>query len=258
MTRLRPLLPLLLAWSAWSGGGADDRHLAARRTGSRSPSIAIPNRGAGAGARTSLAERLCPDQRDPPDRRSRPARSMIRFEGVAGGILPQSAIVTGFPEGIVERNRDAYLLSPATLLDRSLGRRVHLRRTSRATGAVREQEAVDPHAAPTARSCSRRRRASRRCAAPACPRRSVYDRVPPELSADARPCRCAPARAQPVTATVTLSYLATGFDWQANYVVDARAGRPPRRPVRLADPGEHRRDQLPRCRHPGRGGQAQL
>src|SRR6185436_649848 len=54
--------------------------------------------------------------------------SELRFEGVAGGILPQSAIVTGLPEGIVERNRDAYLLSPATLLDRSLGMRVHLRR----------------------------------------------------------------------------------------------------------------------------------
>ena len=63
--------------------------------------------------------------------------SELRFEGVAGGILPQSAIVTGLPEGIVERNRDAYLLSPGTLLDRSLGRRVHLRRTSRATGEVR-------------------------------------------------------------------------------------------------------------------------
>ena len=36
--------------------------------------------------------------------------SELRFEGVAGGILPQSAIVTGLPEGIVERNRDAYLL----------------------------------------------------------------------------------------------------------------------------------------------------
>ena len=57
----------------------------------------------------------------------------IRFEGVAGGIIPQSAIVTGLPEGFIERNRDAYLLSPATLLDRSLGRRVHIRRTSRAT-----------------------------------------------------------------------------------------------------------------------------
>src|SRR5688500_3830066 len=67
--------------------------------------------------------------------------SEIRFEGVAGGILPQSVIVGGLPEGIVERNRDAFLLSPGTLLDRSLGRRVHLRRTSLETGAVREQEA---------------------------------------------------------------------------------------------------------------------
>ena len=47
--------------------------------------------------------------------------SQIRFEGVAGGIVPQSAIVTGFPEGIVERNRDAYLLSPATLLSTAQG-----------------------------------------------------------------------------------------------------------------------------------------
>src|SRR6185503_17474003 len=58
----------------------------------------------------------------------------LRFEGVAGGIVPQSAIVTGLPQGVIERNRDAYLLSPATLLDRTLGARVHLRRTSRATG----------------------------------------------------------------------------------------------------------------------------
>ena len=33
-----------------------------------------------------------------------------------------------------------------------------------------------------------------------------------------RPCRSARAAPRPVTATVTLSYLATGFDWQANYV----------------------------------------
>jgi hypothetical protein len=66
----------------------------------------------------------------------------LRFEGVAGGIVPQSAIVAGLPDGIVERNRDAYLLSPESLLDRSLGRRVHLRRTAPATGAVTEEDAV--------------------------------------------------------------------------------------------------------------------
>ncbi len=45
----------------------------------------------------------------------------------------------------------------------------------------------------------------------------VYDRVPPGLSA--RPTLSVRARSsQPVTATVDLSYLATGFDWQADYV----------------------------------------
>ncbi|MCY7398973.1 MAG: hypothetical protein LH466_09090, partial [Sphingomonas bacterium] len=48
----------------------------------------------------------------------RAGESELRFEGVAGGIIPQSAIVAGLPQGTVERNRDAYLLSPGTLLDR--------------------------------------------------------------------------------------------------------------------------------------------
>jgi hypothetical protein len=142
--------------------------------------------------------------------------SDIRFEGVAGGILPQSAIVTGLPEGIVERNRDAYLLSPATLLDRSLGRRVHLRRTSRATGEVREHEAIVRSGAGGALVLETEGGfEALRCTGLA--ESVVYDRVPPGLSA--RPTLSVRARSsQPVTATVDLSYLATGFDWQANYV----------------------------------------
>ena len=142
--------------------------------------------------------------------------SQIRFEGVAGGIVPQSAIVTGFPDGIVERNRDAYLLSPETLLDRSLGRRVHLRRTSRATGAVREQEAVIRSGAggavviQTAQGFE-----ALRCTG--LPEALIYDGVPPELSAT--PTLSVRTRAaRPAPATITLSYLATGFDWQANYI----------------------------------------
>ena len=60
--------------------------------------------------------------------------SELRFEGVAGGIVPQSAIVEGLGD-VVEKNRDAKLLSPGTLLDSFLGRRLHLRRTSQATTA---------------------------------------------------------------------------------------------------------------------------
>ena len=141
--------------------------------------------------------------------------SVVRFEGVAGGIVPQSAIVTGFPDGIVERNRDAYLLSPATLLDRSLGRRVHLRRTS-ATGQVREQEAVVRSSAAggvvleTPDGIE-----ALRCTG--VPEAIVYDEVPAGLSA--KPTLSVRTRAAaPVEAEVTLSYLATGFDWQANYI----------------------------------------
>src|SRR3546814_17845274 len=56
--------------------------------------------------------------------------------------MPESAIVTGCPDGVIEKNQDAWLLSPACLLDASLGRRVHVRRTSGATGGVSETEAV--------------------------------------------------------------------------------------------------------------------
>ena len=45
----------------------------------------------------------------------------------------------------------------------------------------------------------------------------VYDRVPAACRR-ARRCRSGSARRQPLNATVTLSYLATGFDWQADYV----------------------------------------
>ena len=49
------------------------------------------------------------------------------------------------------------------------------------------------------------------------PETLVYDSIPPGLAA--RPTLSVRARAgQPATATVTLSYLAAGFDWQANYI----------------------------------------
>ena len=144
--------------------------------------------------------------------------SEIRFEGVAGGIVPQSAIVSGFPEGIVERNRDAYLLSPGTLLDRSLGRRVHLRRTSRATGAVTEQDAVIRSGADGAVVLQTEAGyEAMRCTGQS--ETLVYDQVPAGLSA--RPTLSVRARSSgPITATVTLSYLSTGFDWQANYIAN--------------------------------------
>jgi hypothetical protein len=144
----------------------------------------------------------------------------IRFEGVAGGIIPESAIVTGLPDGVIEKNQDALLLSPASLLERSLGRRVHLRRTSAATGEVREHEAVirsgaggavvlQTEAGFEALQCSGLNETI------------VYPSVPEDLSA--KPTLSVRTRSPAATSvTVTLSYLASGFDWQANYVARMR------------------------------------
>lgn len=142
--------------------------------------------------------------------------SDVRFEGVAGGIVPQSAIVTGFPNDIVERNRDAYLLSPSTLLDRSLGQRVMIRRTSGETGRITRTEAVIRSGADGAVVLQTREGVEAlRCTG--LPETMVYRALPVGLSA--KPTLSVRIRAaRAVTATVTLSYLASGFDWRANYI----------------------------------------
>jgi hypothetical protein len=140
----------------------------------------------------------------------------IRFEGVAGGIIPESAIVTGLPQGVVEKNQDAYLLSPGSLLDRSLGRRVHIRRTSAATGKVSEHEAVI-RSGPQGAVVLQTEQGFEALRCTGLNETIVYPSVPEGLSA--KPTLSVRTRSErAASATVTLSYLAAGFDWQANYV----------------------------------------
>jgi hypothetical protein len=68
-------------------------------------------------------------------------RAVLRFEGVAAGMLAESAIITGLPAGVSEKNLDADLLSPRNLYARAFGRPVTLRRT-RPGGQVSEEEAI--------------------------------------------------------------------------------------------------------------------
>ena len=143
--------------------------------------------------------------------------SELRFEGVTSGIVPQSAIVTGLGEAVLEKNRDARLLSPGALLDASLGERLHLRRTSEATGKVTEQDAIvratsDGVVLQTADGIE-----ALRCTG--VPETLVADRVPVGLSA--KPTLSVRVRSPgPVERTVTLSYITNNFDWQADYVAD--------------------------------------
>ncbi len=143
--------------------------------------------------------------------------SELRFEGVAGGIIPVSAIVSGLPGGVAEKNRDARLLSPGGLVDAALGKRVHIRRTSRATGKVIETEAVlrsgpDGVILETAEGVE-----ALQCSG--LPETLVYDALPDGLT-DKPTLAVRTESAVAARATLSLSYLATGFDWRANYVIN--------------------------------------
>lgn len=140
--------------------------------------------------------------------------SRLRFEGVADGIEPASAIVTGLPEGIIEKNREGALLSPSALLASAAGRPVTLLRSKPRTGKTERLpgkilagadggvvfetasgiEALRCSGLPESFGFDSAENLS------ATPTLSVLVRTP-----------------QAVEASVTLSYLARGFDWAADY-----------------------------------------
>ncbi len=141
--------------------------------------------------------------------------SELRFEGVADGIIPASAIVAGLPGGVIEKNRNAVLLSPSALARAAVGKDLILRRTDRATGKVRlvpatlvsaTQDGVvfKTAAGNEALQCS------------GLPETFSYGRggeglyAQPTLSVKTRTRRV-------TTAQVTLTYIAENFDWSANY-----------------------------------------
>jgi len=143
-------------------------------------------------------------------------RATIRFEGVADGIVPVSAIVEGLPGGTVEKNQDARLLSPAALVDGTLGRTVTLTRTDRKTGAVRRQIATI--VAGTERGVVLKTPdgiETLRCSG--LPEHLAFNGVPPGLSAKPVLSVLTDSPSARIV-KVTLSYLARDFDWAASYV----------------------------------------
>lgn len=155
----------------------------------------------------------------------RRGESVLRFIGVADGIIPASAIVTGLPGGTVEKNRDARLLSPASLIDGTLGRVVTVRRTDPASGKVREERATIVAVPNGGRGGVVMRTAQGietwRCAG--LPEKLVFDGVPDGLSA--KPVLSVTTRSPRAgRVTVRLSYLASGFDWSASYVATLTPG----------------------------------
>lgn len=144
----------------------------------------------------------------------------IRFEGVAGGMLPESALVTGLPSGVREKNLDADLLSARNLYARAYGRPVILRRHSGkdGKGTVTEERAVIRSAPDGAAIVQTKSGFEIADCGRGISDALVYTELPEGLSAKPTlSVRTESATAQ--RATISLSYLAWGFDWQTNYVV---------------------------------------
>ena len=140
--------------------------------------------------------------------------SRLRFEGVAEGIQPATAIISGLPSGLLEKNHDSKILSPAELVAATIGKNVWLVRTdpktgqaNKVAGSIRsdvEGVVFQSAAGVEALRCSGLPEAFQF-------ESTLEGAATPTLSALVR----SPAA---TTATVRLSYLAEGFDWMANYV----------------------------------------
>lgn len=140
--------------------------------------------------------------------------SRLRFEGVADGIEPQSAIITGLDQDIVERNRDAAVLSPSALIAAAVGGPVTLVRTDRRTGTVqRVAGRVLSDAGGGVVFESDRGIEALRCSG--MPETLLFEGTE-HLSA--RPTLSVKVRSRRAfSAVAKLSYLARGFDWGADY-----------------------------------------
>jgi hypothetical protein len=142
----------------------------------------------------------------------------VRFENVAEGLLPETAIITGLPKGVKEKNRDARLISPAGLVDAFLKRQVRIRRTDPATGKISDEDAII-QTGPNGGVILKTSEGLEALHCSGLPERMTFGGVPETLTA--RPTLSVLTRSDKrVTATIRLTYMAQGFDWSANYVAN--------------------------------------
>ncbi len=155
-----------------------------------------------------------------------PGESTIRFSGVAEGMVAVSAIVTGLPGGTIEKNRNADLLSPAALVDGTLGNRVTITRTNPATGAASSEPAIVRTRADGGLVLQTQQGFEAvRCSG--LPEKITFSQIPAGLSA--QPVFSIDTRDEAGgTYDVVLTYLAWGFDWQPHYVATLEDGAAPR------------------------------
>ena len=138
------------------------------------------------------------------------------LEGVTDGIITETASLSGFPGKVLEQNFDFELLSPATLIEHSVGRQVQVARTNPRTGR-RLLEPARLVAGPdgTVLDFGGGRVEALGCSG--LPEGLVFDGVPAELTG--KPTLSIRLRvAKAGTYRLRLSYMTIGLAWKAAYV----------------------------------------
>lgn len=143
-------------------------------------------------------------------------RSRIVFEGVNDQIIPQTALLTEFGAMSIERNFDYDLLTPTALFENVVGEEVTLIRTSLATGDVQVERATVISGAKGVVFRIGDRTEAYQCSGLA--ERIEFDGRPEQLQA--KPALSLTVEAEEAREqTIEFRYLATGFEWRADYIL---------------------------------------
>jgi len=139
----------------------------------------------------------------------------VVLEGVLESLLPQSAVIHGTGRVLAETNYHFDRLTPASLLRRSVGKTVTLVRTSPRTGVSSRLEAVIESAGTGVVLRMVDGQEALQCSG--LPEKLEFAELPAELGA--KPVLSVDlAAGEPGPRTVTVSYLAHGFAFTADYV----------------------------------------
>jgi len=144
----------------------------------------------------------------------------IELRGVASTIVPQTAMVEGLPGGVVERNFDYDLLSPGSLIAKSVGEAVTLVRTNSKTGKRVEKTGV-VKSGPGGVVLAFGDGSAEALQCSGLPEKLVFSKIPGGLR-DSPTLSIRTNAPKAGRYTIKLHYIAVGLNWAANYVARLR------------------------------------
>jgi len=146
-------------------------------------------------------------------------RSTIAFEGVSDLIIPQSLFLQSFTGVSLERNFDYDLLGRTALFEKSVGKTLNLTRIDAASGEVLQQTAEIVSADSSGGVVVETDDGLEGLFCSGLEVQESFDELPPGLAA--KPVMSIEVEAETAgKQEVVISYLTSGFNWEADYRLD--------------------------------------